>query len=784
MCGFLFAVSAATLRPAGAQEITPAMREQIKQRYESGQLTPDQMQQVEREAQRRGLEGTESQATTNRYVPGTTRDTAREPAKDTSSENSTGRTATADMQAETLRTPRRPTQGDLSYFGYSLFDRTPEAFKPASAGPVDPGYILGPGDKLRLAVWGQVEFQYELNVSREGKVFIPVVGQVHVVGIPFEQLQEKITRLLSRHYSGIRTTPPRTFVDVGVAELRPVRIFIMGEVHNPGGYTVSSFGTVFNALYSVGGPTVKGSLREIAVYRDNEKVATVDLYEYLLEGAATSDVRLQNNDVVFVPPRGKTVAVAGEVFRPAVYELAADEKLAELLDYAGGITPNTHVERAHITRVLPYEEREPDAPAHVVIDIELEDYLRGSREFALEDRDSVALFSLPRDLSNYVMLSGAVQHPGRYQSDSLTLRRLIFEHGRTIEGVTYMKRADLVRFNDDLITRTTHPIDLAALKADPSRDRMMQPGDKVIVYSISVERPTDFLVSVDGRVHNPDTFELTTGMTVLDAIVRAGGFTRAAYRKEVQVFRMDTSTSEDVIAEVIRVPLPDSIDLTNSAAVPFQLRDRDRVVIRKDPLYEEQQYVYVRGLVRYPGPYAIRERGERISSIIDRAGGLMDDAHIQGTRYNRNGDRLVVDLEKAYLKKQRKEDVIVQPGDTIMVPSRPNAIQVAGRVNNEGIYGFVEDKGVDWYINRAGGTADSSHYVLFTRPNGETRKLRRGLFHPNPRVPDGSSIRVTKKPARPRRDKEGPSITEVVRDTLAIVTSAVTIIALVIQLER
>ena len=784
MCGFLFTVGAATLSPANAQDVTPAMREQIKQRYESGRLTPTQMQQLEREAQRRGLEGTGAPGTTSRYIPETTRDTAREPAEDTSSEHSSGKPATEDVQAEALRTPRRPTQGDLRYFGYSLFDRTPEAFKPASAGPVDPGYILGPGDKLRLAVWGQVEFQYELSVSREGKVFIPVVGQVHVVGIPFEQLQEKIAKLLSRHYSGIRSNPPRTFVDISVAELRPVKIFIMGEVRNPGGYTISSFGTVFNALYSVGGPTVKGSLREIAVFRNNEKVATVDLYEYLLDGAATSDVRLQNNDVVFVPPRGTTVAVAGEVFRPAVYELADGEKLADLLDYAGGITPNTHVERAHITRVLPYEEREPDAPAHVVIDIELKQYLRGAKEFALEDRDSVALFSLPRDLSNYVMLSGAVQHPGRYQSDSLTLRRLIFEHGRTIEGVTYLKRADLVRYNDDLITRTTYPIDLAALEADPSRDRLMQPGDEVIVYSISVERPTDFLVSVDGRVHNPDTFELTTGMTVLDAIVRAGGFTRAAYRREVQVFRMDTSANEDIIAEVIDVPLPDSIDPTNSAAIPFQLRDRDRIVVRKDPLYDEQQYVYVRGLVRYPGPYAIRERGERVSSIIDRAGGLLQDAHILGTRYKRNGDRLVVDLEKAYLQKQHKEDVVVHPGDTIIIPQRPNTVEVAGRVNNEGIYGFVQDKGVDWYIDRAGGTADSSHYVLFTSPDGETRKLRRGLFHPNPRVPDGSLIRVTKKPARPRRDKDGPSITEVVRDTLAIVTSAVTIIALVIQLNQ
>ena len=220
----------------------------------------------------------------------------------------------------------------LDYFGYGIFKQVPAAFEPSAVGPVDPGYLLGAGDVLRLTVWGQAEFQYELEVDREGRIFIPNVGQVFVLGTPLNQLQIKFKLVLSKYYSGLATSPQRTFMDVTITKLRPLRVFVMGEVKQPGGYTISSYATVFNALYAVGGPLVRGSLRDVRVIHDNQVVANVDLYDYLLRGDKTSDVRLQNNDIIFLPPRGKTVSVRGEIRRPAIYELKGNEDLRSLIE--------------------------------------------------------------------------------------------------------------------------------------------------------------------------------------------------------------------------------------------------------------------------------------------------------------------------------------------------------------------------------------------------------------------------------------------------------------------
>lgn len=672
--------------------------------------------------------------------------------------------------------------GKIPYFGYSIFKNVPDAFRPNAVGPVDPGYLVGPGDVLRLSVWGQVEFQYELTVNKEGKIFIPVVGQVFVTGVPFDSLQQKIKNLLSKHYSGLAAYPPRTFMDLSVAQLRPIRIFVMGEVLSPGGYTVSSYATAFNALYSMGGPLEKGSLRDIKVLRKGKEIATVDIYEYLLAGRCTTDVKLQNNDVIFVPRRGKTVAITGSVFRPAIYELKEKENLQNLLLFCGGIPASTNIDRALIYRILPFDQRVDSTTITRVVDLDLKKYLGFKEDFVLYDRDSIDVIPLRSEAFNIVKLSGAVSYPGIYQCENLTVKDLIFNYGKPLDNVAFTKRADIIRLNEDLVTTKITPIDLEKLRNDPGYNFALQPGDEVIVYEKEVEKFSDLQVTVEGEVRAPGTYPMSVNMTVVDALMRAGGFTREAYRRIVDVYRIDRSKS-DSIAIVFRLNLPDTLDYTDERMRNFILEDRDKIIVRSDPDYVIDNYVKISGLVKYQGKYAIHKRGDKLSDLIIRAGGLLPDAFLEGASIVRNKKRLLVDFKKIIEEKRSKEDILLLKGDSIHIPPRPNTVYVHGNVNISGQLSYKENLRVKDYIKMAGGLADSSNFILVTGPAGYTKKVRKNGFS-NPKVKEGSEIFVAKKLPKPEKERTGPSVTEVVRDTLAIITSAVTIIALVVRLKE
>ena len=670
--------------------------------------------------------------------------------------------------------------GKLEYFGYDIFSEVPEAFKPTAVGPVDPGYMVGPGDVLLLSMWGQVEFQYELTVSNEGKIFIPVAGQIFVAGTSFEKLQDKIKNVLSKHYSGLATDPPRTFMDLTVSKLRPVRIFFMGEVDHPGGYTVSSYANVFNALYSVGGPLPSGSLRDIRVVRNNKEIAHVDLYDYLFSGKCSTDVRLQNNDVIVVPVRGKTAAISGSVNHQAIYELKKEENLKSLLSYSGGVISATNNEKAHLFRVVPFAQRKNKQPVLRIVDIKLSDYLSGNKDFPLDDMDSVCIVPLSGEISNMVNLSGAVHYPGYYQCDSLSLYDLIFTYGKPYIDKSYPKRADLIRVNQDHITTTTIPVDLIKLQSDRSGDSLLRDKDQVIIYDVNVDRPKDVTVIVDGQVNHPGPYSMSTNMTLADALIRAGGFTRKALRTQVDIFRPDSSNPL-LLAKKFQVALPDSLDYTGTAGRDFVLQDRDRMVVRPDPNYREENVVTITGLVKYAGTYTIEIRNERLKDLIERAGGMLPEAFVDGATVTRGEKPVHVDFVKALTKGKSQENIILLKGDAINVPPHPNSVYIYGQINNEGFYSYVKGKHLRDYIDRAGGFQDSVAYTFVTFPNGNSVKSEHRFQ--NPVVPEGSIIYVKKKPWNPP-DQKGPAVGDIIKDTLAIIASAVTIIVLAATLKK
>jgi protein involved in polysaccharide export with SLBB domain len=702
----------------------------------------------------------------------------------------------ANLYRDASAGPKGPA--GLDYFGYDIFKLVPAAFQPGAVGPVDPGYLLGAGDVLRLTVWGQAEFQYELEVDREGRVFIPNVGQVFVLGTPLNVLQQKFKLVLSKYYSGLAGNPQRTFMDVTITKLRPIRVFVMGEVKQPGGYTISSYATVFNALYAVGGPLTRGTLRDVKVLRENKVVATVDLYDYLLRGDQSSDVRLQNNDLIFIPPRGKTVAVRGEVHRPAIYELKEKEDLKALIKFAGGLLATAYLDNAQIDRVRPFDARKKSIEDRFIVDINLAEAMKaGGTGAMLYDADELQVFSILDQKKNFVTIQGSVWRPGRYElGDIKTIRDLI----KAAEGVlpkTYLERAHLVRLNEDQITSRILPFNLGEVINDPTKDLKLASKDVLTIYGSEVTEITNKSVSIFGQVKSSGLYPLRDGMTLMDLVMQAGGFTEDADLLQAEVSRVrPDGLRGDSLAVILHLKLSNDFSYgaptltvegsdgtADRPSYRFLVQHRDQVLIRPNPEYKTQQNVTIEGDVKYPGMYSIQRRGERVSEILSRAGGPTTTSYLGGAQYYRNGIRLNIDLDKAFLRNEGAQDIAVFPGDRVMVPTRPRTVLVSGEVNRPGLFSFIDREDVANYIDRAGGLTDSASYAVLVKPTGESRRVNFGWFSANPGVPEGSSITILRRPSEPPEDKK-IDWSATIKDSFALVASAATIIYLISQVTK
>jgi polysaccharide export outer membrane protein len=288
-----------------------------------------------------------------------------------------------------------------------------------------------------------------LVVDQQGNVFIPTAGQFFVSGISYESLQKKLTSYLSQFYEGLAGDPPTIFLDISLSKLKPIKIFVTGEVAQPGGYNISSFATVFNALYSVGGPLTSGSLREIRVIRNNKVLTSVDIYDYILKGQLIGDVRLQNNDMIFIPPRKKSISISGEVFRPAIYELKDGENLQKLIDFAGGLNATAYTGRLQINRIIPFEKRVKNSLDREYIDADLGSVLSKSSDIQLYDKDILTVFPILNKLENFVKIDGSVYRPGTYEYSTVKKLSELIKRAEGVLPETYYGKADIIRTRSD-----------------------------------------------------------------------------------------------------------------------------------------------------------------------------------------------------------------------------------------------------------------------------------------------------------------------------------------------
>jgi protein involved in polysaccharide export with SLBB domain len=632
----------------------------------------------------------------------------------------------------------------LKRFGYDIFNGAPAEVDTA-IGAVDPEYPVGPGDEVVITVWGQVELFYELSVDREGGVNIPKVGRLQVSGVPIGELEGKIRRLLSRAYSTINEDPTKavSFVDVTLGKLRTIQVFVVGEVSRPGAYMVSATSTVVKALYQAGGATTRGSLRDIQQVRHDQVVHTLDFYRFMQGGLSGEKMRLQNGDVVVVPPSGKEVILQGQVHRPAMYELRREEGLRRLIEIAGGLEPEAYTERVQIKRVEEHQER-------TVLDVNWTELGQSGEDFLLADGDRVTFFSIPDRLENAVTIQGYVEHPGIYQLQSgMTVKDLV-QQAKGVKEEAYIGRAHLVRTHPNL-TREIIPFHVGkALQGDPEHNRVLEPLDEVTLFSIHTFGDGES-VTINGLVRKPGPYELLQKMTLQDLVVLAGGLQDSAYVLEAEIARFDPGaiTAEEPV-KMFRVAVSNQYEVGESSEEEFLLQDMDEVFIRRNPDIEPQQFVSLEGLVQFPGKYALTSRGERLSDLIERAGGLKEEAYPEGIQLLRGALGVIgVDVRAALKKPGGGDDVVLKDGDIITIPQRPATVEVVGEVFRPHGVLFKPGKGPDFYWDRAGGLKKSADEgrIYVELANGETIKPNRlFLFWRRwPKILAGSRIVVPAK---------------------------------------
>ncbi len=655
-------------------------------------------------------------------------------------------------------------------FGENFFDLDANLFAPPSFGPVPSDYTLGVGDELIIDMWGDVEQRVTRVVDRDGSIILPRGGKVLCHDRPLDEVAGAIRKRLAASYAGLDDGSIQ--LDVGLGKLRSIRVFVIGDVKRPGAYELSSVSTVMTALHAAGGPSGNGSFRAVRLMRGGELVTSLDLYSYLIGGVREQDRVLREGDTVLVPPRGRTVVLAGAVRRGARFELTPNETLEDLLRYGGGFTPVAEQDIVHVERIIPAAERKRDESDRTWLDLYLDPATGRLLEPAsgvLLDGDRVVVDTIPDKLWGWVEIKGHVKRPGRYQfNEGLTVSELIAQAGGPWPDV--LLQVAVIDRVDDRQQWSTIPLPLGRILQGDAVDAKLQQRDVLHVFAEGelVDRDE---VTISGEVRKPGSYTYRQGMTLLDLLVRANGLPATADVSHVEVHRLNERRvfSVDAVMPVDRAIDVIVVDLSPDylSQETFELQPKDHIVVRRLPWYREHRLVAVKGEVFYNGDFSLESDDVRLSDIIERAGGLKPTAFPAGARILREGlGNIAVDLVAAMAERGGPQDVLLQRGDQILVPPQQYTVKVVGEVGFPTALVYDEGRNIDWYVGHAGGyleKADKSRARVI-HPNG--------LSMPNNgkhRVLPGSVIVVPVQPP-----PEGPTTLETLKEITAIVAAVAT----------
>jgi protein involved in polysaccharide export with SLBB domain len=631
----------------------------------------------------------------------------------------------AEVQVDT----KNSVDNSQQVFGYNLFNNKTLSFEPNLRIPTPANYILGPDDVLSVDISGYAYQHYDLKISAEGTVKIESLAPIYLNGLTVEKAKAKILQRLKTLFAGLSNGG--LSLDLTLGKVRTIKVTVVGEVQNPGTYSVSSLATLFNALYVSGGPSKIGSFRNIQLLRNNKIVQRFDLYDFLLEGLMPGNVVLQDQDVVFIPVSDRKISFVGQVKRPLIYELRAEETLSDAIKFAGGFTDNAFKANLTVRRNTEKEKEILTVNADV------------ARSFALQNGDKIEINNLLDRYTNKVEVVGAVFRAGEYalNNELKTVSQLI----KKAEGLredAFLNRAILKREQPDKDPEFIH-IDLR--KVLKGEDLELKREDVLIIKSI-VELRELRKVEIKGAVNQAGEYDFVDNMSVNDLIMLAGGFKEGATVKRIEIARRlfnDESNEEQV--EIINTE--SNKELNNQVKRVF-LTPFDQVFIRELPNYQVQEMVSIEGEVNYPGQYAIKSRTERLSDLIDRAGGERSDAYFKGARFIREGKQVAVNLEEILLNKNAAMNLFLENGDRLIIPKETQTVKVSGQVLNQTSVAYQPNFSFREYISQAGGFTDSAFvrktYVRYS--NGLTSRTRSYFsIKDYPRVEKGMEIIVPVK---------------------------------------
>ncbi|MCD8297172.1 MAG: SLBB domain-containing protein [Prevotella sp.] len=667
-------------------------------------------------------------------------------------------------------------------FGRDIFNNTDLTFEPEMNIATPQNYILGPGDAVYIDIYGASQKTIESTISPDGEVTIEGFGPVHLSGLTVEQANARLRSTLGERYSSSQ-------IKLTVGETRSIMVNVMGEVNYPGTYTLPAFATVFHALYMAGGPNDIGTLRNIKVYRNNKLVSVVDIYDYILNGKLTGNVKLADNDVITIGTYDCLVNITGKVKRPMYYEMKKNESVKTLLDYAGGFTGDAYTKSVRIVRKTGRE--------YSVYNVDEFDM----SAFQVADEDSVSVDSIIPRFSNMVEIKGAVFRPGMYQvGESINSVKTLIEHADGLREEAFTARAVMHRMKADR-TLEVVSVDVDGIMNGTVPDVPIQNND-VLFIPTKEEMMEQQTITIHGEVNYPGIYKYAENETVEDFILQAGGLKQTASTARVDVSRRvrdpKALTTDSIIAHTYSFALKDGFVVDGEAG--FKLMPFDEVYVRKSPGYYEQQNVTVEGEVMFSGTYTLSINNQRLSDVIRRAGGVNDRGYVAGARLERKvneSERLRmetvlkmareqaetnemtamaagklttksdlnasekikkyeipetyyvgIELDKALANPGSDADIILREGDRIIVPQYNNTVKINGEVMYPNTVGFQKGKSVSYYINQAGGFSNkakkSRTYIIYM--NGTIAKVGHNV-RPMPGceivVPEKSSTRLS-----------------------------------------
>ncbi len=672
------------------------------------------------------------------------------------------------------------TERSTATFGRQIFRSPALTFEPNENVATPEDYRLGPGDEVVIDIWGNNEDRIRQTISPEGRIFVSQIGPIYLNGLTIKEANKLIKEKMSTKYSDVAESGSDISLTLG--QMRTIQVDIMGEVATPGTYRLSPFSTLFHALYRAGGPSNKGTLREIEVMRNGRKIASIDIYQYLFEGKKSADIRLQEGDVIVIPSYDRIVTVAGEVKRPMQYEMKRGETLADLIKFAGGFTSNAFTERINIDRVTN--------GAHTMATVEQPEYTMTR----LDDGDVVTIGSAVNRYDNRVEVRGSVFQPGNYAlSPEMKNITDLINVASGLKEDAYLTRAQLFREKDDLSIEVIS-IDLGAVLGGTQKNIELKPNDVLVISSIHELEPKGN-VTIAGEIRRPASYPYADNMTVEDLVLEAGGLLEGASSARISVSRriIDPGATEITasIATIYNLTIENGLVVDKDKN--FKLMPYDIVDIRRSPGYVPQRRVSIGGEVPFTGTYTLDKRSERLSDLVRRAGGVSKYAYVRGSHLTRRlsedeiaarqeaillarqsaGDDSIsigklnisttytvgIDLEKALANPGSLEDLVLQEGDHLFIPEMVNTVKVSGDVLFPNTVIYTPGKKLKYYIEQSGGWGSKANKgkVFVVYMNGTVSKGKKSPIEP------GCRIIVPSK-----GDKKGVSLAE----WLAITTSA------------